>query len=97
MKGVKTIKLNGADVKVRLTLGVLEDFAELIGDEFGMDEALAKPKYMREILSLMSEYAGDKVDAKEFKMLDFSEMDAVTQLFSETMGNGAGKPIKDVK
>ena len=93
MKGIKKISLNGEDVELRFTLGVLEDFQEYCeGLEIDVDEALQKMKHMRHFLSLMSEYAGAKVDAEKFKFLDFDQMqDAISLIQSATGDLGKAK------
>lgn len=94
MKGVKEITLEGKKVKLRFTLGVLEDFQDFIGG-VDVDAALGEMKNLREFLSIMTEYAGEKVPAEKFKMLDFDEMqdalEVITQAASRIEGN-VGKP-----
>lgn len=99
MKGEKTITLEGEKVKLRFTLGVLEDVQDYLkekGVEGGIDSALSEMKHLRFFLAKLAEYGGNKVDADEFKKLDFSEMENAISIISEaTEGLPAGKGKKE--
>lgn len=98
MKGKKTISLKGNEIELAFTVGAMEDFQEYLkesGVESDMDKALSEMKHFRKLIEILSEYGGKKVDASEFKFLDFSEIGKVTDLISASTENVAvGKAPK---
>lgn len=100
MKGHQTITLKGKDIKLAFTVGAMEDFQDYLKDEgveSGLDEALSEMKHFRKLIEVMTEYADNKVEAKEFKFLDFSEISKVTELINSSTENiavGKGKKAK---
>jgi hypothetical protein len=97
MKGIKEIELDGKKIKLRFTLGVLEDFQEYCEkNDLDVDEALQKMKHMREFISLMTEYAGDKVESEKFKFLDFYQMQDAIAIIGEATGS-LGNPKAGAK
>lgn len=100
MKGHKSITLNDKEIKLKFTLGVLEDVQEYLkgeGVKGGIDEALSEMKYLRVLISKMAEYAGNKVNPEEFKDLEFSEMNKAVSLINEStegLPKGKGKQGK---
>jgi hypothetical protein len=99
MKGQAEISLNGNKVKLSFKFGTYEDFQEYVlslGD-VSLEKAMEEFKHLRVLMSLMSEYAGNKVSADEFKQLDFSEVGIVTELIRssmETISMGKPKRVK---
>ena len=90
MKGSKTIQLKGKEIALSFTVGAMEDFQEYlkeVGVEADLDEALSEMKHFRKLIEILSEYGGEKVEAKEFKFLDFSEISKVTGLINESTEN----------
>ena len=84
MKGQTKITLNGKDIDLKFTLGVLEDFQDYCEEnELDSDTALSKMKHLRQFLHLMT---GGKVPAEEFKELEFSEMEKFTALVGQATG-----------
>lgn len=68
------------------------------GVEADIEESLSEMKYFRKLIEIMSEYGGNKTPAEEFKFLDFSEIQKVTDLMTsanENMPVGKGKGAKD--
>lgn len=98
MKGSQKITLKGKEIAISFTVGAMEDFQEYLkaeGIEAGLDEALSDMKHFRKLIEIMSEYGGDKTDAKEFKFLDFSEIGKVTDLINSATENiSVGKAPK---
>lgn len=98
MKGKQTVSLKGKDIELAFTIGSMEDFQEYLkgeGVEAGLDEALSDMKHFRKLIEIMSEYAGEKVEAKEFKFLDFAEIGKVTGLIESATENiEVGKGVK---
>lgn len=102
MKGEKTINLNGEEIKLRFTVGALEDFQEHlkeVGFESSFEEALQEMKHLRVFLEKLSEFAGNKVQADKWKYLDFSEMSKAIQILTESTSDldVPGKPGKGRK
>lgn len=97
MKGKSSIELNGKQVDLSFKLGVLEDFQTYLKDEGveeSIDEAINQMVHLRKLLELMSDYAGGKVEAKEFKHLDFSEIGKAVKIITDSTENiqvGNGK------
>ena len=94
MKGEKTISVNGKEYKVRFTLGAMEELQDHIekdGFEGGTDQALQKMKYLRVFLSKMTKFAGNEVDADEFKQMDFSEVQSALSIVEESSKDVVGK------
>ena len=94
MKGEKTISVNGNEYKVRFTLGAMEelqDHLEADGFDGGTDQALQKMKYLRVFLSKMTKFAGNEVDADEFKQMDFSEVQSALSIVEESSKDVVGK------
>lgn len=90
MKGKQTIQLKGKAIELAFTVGAMEDFQEYLKDEgieAGLDEALSEMKHFRKLIEILTIYAGNKVDAKEFKFLDFSEISKVTDLMNSATEN----------
>ena len=90
MKGKKSITLKGNEIELAFTVGAMEDFQEYLKDEgveAGLDEALSEMKHFRKLIEILSEYAGNKTEAKEFKFLDFSEIGKVTDLINSATEN----------
>ena len=86
MKNQKTINLNGKDLKLKFTLGVLEDFQEFAGTS-DIDSALSEMKNIRYFLYLMAKYAGEQVEPDDLKYLDLEEMGKAM----EVIGSPSGK------
>ena len=97
MKGEKKISVNGKEYKVRFTLGAMEelqDYLEEDGFDGGTDEALQKMKYLRVFLSKMTKFAGNEVEAEEFKNMDFSEVQSALEIVNESTKDVSGKAGK---
>lgn len=101
MKGKKTIHLKGKDIELAFTVGAMEDFQEYLkesGVESDLDQALSEMKHFRKLIEILSDYGGEKVEAKEFKYLEFSEIGKVTDLINASTENVAvGKAPKAKK
>lgn len=90
MKGKKTIQLKDKEIALSFTVGAMEDFQEYLkesGVDSDLDEALSEMKHFRKLIEILSEYGGEKVEAKEFKFLDFSEIGKVTDLINQSTEN----------
>jgi|19_taG_2_1085344.scaffolds.fasta_scaffold00217_4 deoxyribodipyrimidine photolyase-like uncharacterized protein len=90
MKGKQTVHLKGKDIELSFTVGAMEDFQEYLkseGVEGGLDDAISEMKYFRKLIEILTDYAGNKVDASEFKYLEFSEISKVTQLMTSATEN----------
>lgn len=90
MKGKQTIHLKGKDITLSFTVGAMEDFQGYLKEskvEAGLDEALSEMKHFRKLIEILSEYGGEKVEAGEFKFLDFSEISKVTDLINASTEN----------
>lgn len=100
MKGHQTVTLKGDEVGIAFTIGALEDLQDYLKDEGAetdLDKALSDMKHLRKMLEIMSEYAGKKVEAKEFKFMDFSEMNKVIEFIesaTENVSVGKGEKAK---
>lgn len=98
MKGKQTIELKGKEIELAFTVGAMEDFQDYLKEqevEAGLDEALSEMKHFRKLIEILSDYAGNKTEAKEFKYLDFSEISKVTDLMNSATENiSVGKDQK---
>ena len=84
MKGQTKITLNGKDVVLKFTLGVLEDFQDYCEEkDLDSESALSKMKHLRQFLHLMS---GGKVPVEDFRELEFSEIEKFTALVGKATG-----------
>lgn len=78
MKGQKTITVDGEKIKLKFTVGALEDFQEYIDsldEDLDVDSAMGKMKYARVLLQIMSLYG--EGDIKEELDLDKAAKDSV--------------------
>jgi hypothetical protein len=90
MKGQTKISLNGKDIELKFTLGVLEDFQDYCEEhELDSDVALGKMKHLRQFLHLMT---GGRVDAEAFKDLEFSEIEKFNAIVSQATGELGNAP-----
>ncbi len=98
MKGKQSITLKGNEIELAFTVGAMEDFQDYLKEqevEAGLDEALSEMKHFRKLIEILSDYAGNKTEAKEFKYLDFSEISKVTDLMNSATENiSVGKDQK---
>lgn len=97
MKGQAKVSLNGKDVNLAFKFGTYEDFQEYVKGLEGvsLEKAMEEFKHLRVLMSLMSEYAGNKTEADDFKQLEFEELGVVTELIRSSMETlSVGKPKK---
>lgn len=100
MKGQKTITVDGEKIKLKFTVGALEDFQEYIDsldEDLDVDSAMGKMKYARVLLQIMSLYGEgeieeldlDKVakDSIRFKMAGVSDLMDGVSLVHEAVGD----------
>lgn len=93
MKGHKTINLNGKSLKLKFTLGVLEDFQEYTGKP-DIDAALAEMSNLRYFIYLMTIYAGEEIEPDDLKALEFDEIEKAMEVIGSASGKlkaGAGQ------
>lgn len=97
MIGERTIKVGDKDVKLRFNWGAVEDFCEAEDVSFQQfDKALGSPKKMRALIFHMAKSAGSDIEFDDLRSMAFSQMNIVSELIAEAMGEGgkAGKAKK---
>ena len=98
MIGERSIKVSGKDVKLRFDWGAVEDFCEAEDVSFqGFDKALGSPKKMRSLIYHMAKSAGSEIKEDDLRAMSFSQMNVVSELISEAMGESEGKAVKPKK
>jgi len=87
-----SITLNKAELDLKFTLGVIEDFCEDLGIDSGWENEINKtPKNLRMFIYHMVKH--NKVNASELKDLEMSELIKATAFIEKQVGGGS-KPGK---
>ena len=98
MIGERKITVDGKDVSLRFDWGAVEDFCEAEDVSFqSFDKALGSPKKMRSLIYHMAKSAGSDIKEDDLRLMSFSQMNIVSDLISEAMGESEGKAVKPKK
>ena len=98
MIGERTIKVGEKKVNIRFDWGAVEDFCEAEDVSFQQfDKALGSPKKMRALIYHMAKSAGSDIEADDLRSMGFSQMNIVSELIAEAMGESEGKAGKAKK
>lgn len=99
MKGEKTIKIDGRDLKLRLDLNAIVDFCEDCGiDDFSQfDKALNKPANIRSFVKYLAKSGGNQIDDNVAGKLELSQMQDVLSLVGDSGEAPGARPPKSKK